>query len=458
MPSSTIKPTSPLRVVAFVVLLAFSCAVRANGSDLPPEIVLNGFIKQDADRVRLVVRIPLVLLATFGLPKRGPGYLDLARIDDKLHEAAAATGHQIEVGVNRTPLKWTIVKARVSTLSDRSFESYATALAHVEGPPLAPDTDLFWSQGFLDTELAYETAGTSRLAVRVNVAPELGRRLKLRLQYIPPTGMARSYELPGGTGWVPLSPRALEAAAIFAKSGIVNAFTADRFVFLLCLIAPFMRFRSLLAVVLIMAAMQAVTLTAAAEGAVTVRPWLPAVVASTLYVVSLLLAIGNLGAPSLRRRWFVAAVVGSLVGFGLGDLLASQFQFAGEHVLLSTFSFNIGVALGEVIALAVAHVALRALFATMFGATVGVIIVSALLGLLAWQWTADASHELGHELGHAMAEGLARAAPILLWMLPALVVGALARWTPRGFGSVRAASLREALLGRVAERNRSATP
>jgi hypothetical protein len=81
--------------------------------------------------------------------------------------------------------------------------------------------------------------------------------------------------------------------------------------------------------------------------------------------------------------------------------------------------------------------------------------VSALVGLLAWQWTADANQELAHELGHAMAEGFARALPIVLWLLPALAVGVLAYWMPRGFGSVRIATLRDALLGRLAERERS---
>jgi hypothetical protein len=39
----------------------------------------------------------LVLLSSFSLPKRGPGLLDLAHIDDKLNQAATAAGHQIDV-------------------------------------------------------------------------------------------------------------------------------------------------------------------------------------------------------------------------------------------------------------------------------------------------------------------------------------------------------------------------
>ena len=77
-----------------------------------------------------------------------------------------------------------------------------------------------------------------------------------------------------------------------------------------------------------------------------------------------------------------------------------------------------------------------------------------LLGLLAWQWTANANAELAHELGHAMSEGFTRAVPILLWMLPALVLAAFAYFLPRSFGEVRVESLRDALLGRIAARDR----
>lgn len=444
-----------MRFLALIALFAVARGSFANGSDLPPEIVLQGFVKQEADRLQLVVRIPLVLLATFGFPKRGPGYLDLTHIDDKLREVAVATGRQIEFAEDGTPLEPKVVKARISPLSDHAFESYATALAHVEGPPLPPETDLFWSQGFFDTELSYAVRADSRLAVRVNVAPELGRRLKLRLQFQPVAGPPRTYQLPGGTGWVPLSPRGYEAAWMFVKAGFGDAFGRAHFVFLLALIAPFVRFRGVLAVVLAMTAMQAITLTAVGTGAVAESHWLPAIVASTVYVVSLLLAIGNLGSPSLRRRWFAASIIGGLAGFGLGDLLGDLSQFAGDHPLIATLSFNAGIAMGEVVMLTIAFFALRALFATMFGTTVGLIIVSALLGLLAWQWTGAANPELAHELGHAISEGLAPAMPIVLWMLPALVVGSLAYWLPRGFGTVRVLTLRDALRRRIETHDRT---
>jgi len=83
--------------IALLAVLALPRNAIANGADLPAEVVLRGFVKPEADHLRLLVRVPLDLLASFGLPKRGPGYLDLARMDDRLKEVAVAAGRQIEV-------------------------------------------------------------------------------------------------------------------------------------------------------------------------------------------------------------------------------------------------------------------------------------------------------------------------------------------------------------------------
>ena len=116
----------PLRACLWSIVFLAAIAVPqwaiANGADLPAEVVLQGFAKPDEGRLRLLVRIPLDLLASFGLPKRGPGYLDLARIDDKLKQVAAATARQIELREDGVPLVPVARKARISVLSDRSFK------------------------------------------------------------------------------------------------------------------------------------------------------------------------------------------------------------------------------------------------------------------------------------------------------------------------------------------------
>ena len=436
--------------LARIVLCALFALPRlaiANGSDLPPEIVLQGFLQQEDARVRMLVRVPLVLLSSFSLPKRGPGYLDLARIDDALNVAAAATGRQIELREEDVALVPVVRAARVSLLSDRSFESYSTARALLGGPKLPAETDLFWNQGFFDTELEYPVkSGEPRLSIRMNVAPELERRVKLRLQWLPQDGGVRRYELSSDAAFRALDPRWHEAAGLFAQSGFAGAFALDRFVFLLCLVAPFRRYKGLLAVVLVMTGMQALTLTAGAVGAIGDIHWLPSFYATGVAVAILLLALGNLSAPSLARRWFIAAVVGALAGFESGRALSDQLQFAGTHTLTSVLSFNVGLAAGEIVLLSLAYVALRALFSRVLGPVLGVVVLSAVLGHVAWHWMMDA----GHALGHAIADEPSSATFVAVarWLVPALVVGGIAFFLPPRFGGETVPTLRSALLGR----------
>ena len=433
--------------IALLAALALPRNAIANGADLPAEVVLRGFVKPEADHLRLLVRVPLDLLASFGLPKRGPGYLDLARMDDRLKEVAVAAGRQIEVRADGAVLVPVPRQARISVLSDRSFASYATARAHVEGPRLPLDTDLFWNQGFFDAELEYPVSSErSHFSIRVNVAPELGRRLKLRLEYLPANGPARSYVLPGGSGWIALDPRWHEAAWLFLKAGFTSPFAIDRAAFLLCLIAPFRQFRALLALVAVLTALQALTLTATSLGALAGVRWLAALYDGSVAAVVVLLAIGNLAAPSLRWRLIIGAVIGAIGGFGLGRLLDDAWQFAGTHPGASLVAFNVGAALAEVVSLALAFAVLRWLVDGVLGPSLGVVVISAILGHTGWHWILDGSHELGHQLGHATASELVS---VTLWLLPALLAGAAAGFLPKRFDAPPVPSLLAGLLQRM---------
>jgi hypothetical protein len=436
-----------LTSIALLAIVALPGLAVANGSDFAPTIVLQGFVKPEPGRVRLLVRVPLVFLGSFNLPKRGPGYLELDRIDDQLLKAADATGKQIELRDADTILAPIVRKARVSVLADRAFQNYAAALALLEGPKLPVDTDVFWDQGFFDAELEYAVdSPTPRLSVRMSVAPELERRVKLRLEYLPVGGAVRRYEFSNDWSWMPLDPTWYEAAWIFAWSGFGGAFALDRFVFLLCLVAPFRQYKGLLAVVLVMTGLQALTLTAGAVGAIGDIHWLPSLYASGVAFAILLLALGNLSAPRLARRWFIAAVVGALAGFGVGRALSDQLQFAGAHALASVLSFNVGLAAGEILMLSLAYAALRALFSRVLGPLLGVAVLSAVLGHIAWHWMIDA----GHALGHAVAEepSFATFVAVARWLVPALIVGGIAFFLPKRFGGDPVTTLRSALLGR----------
>src|SRR5882762_8794932 len=243
-------------VVAFVVV---SRMADANGGDLPPEIRLQGFVRAEEGRLHLVVRIPLILLQGLDLPKWGPGYLQLAGIDERLMAAAAAAARDIVLFEGGRPLAPIRSETQISLPSDRSFDGYATALRHVQGPRLPVDTKVFWNQGYFDAHIEYPIRSGADFALHLKMSPGLGQRVKLRVQFLPMSGPSLTYDLSGGDGRISLDPRWYEVAWIFARRGFSDVFVVDRLVFLVCLVTPFRQFWSLLMVVLALTGMQAVT-------------------------------------------------------------------------------------------------------------------------------------------------------------------------------------------------------
>src|SRR5262250_430092 len=74
-----------------------------------------------------------------------------------------------------------VVNAVASLPSDRSFGSYEEALAHVQGPPLAAQQDLYWNQLMLDVLLEYPiTSERSKFAISFPV-DRLGRNVTTAL-------------------------------------------------------------------------------------------------------------------------------------------------------------------------------------------------------------------------------------------------------------------------------------
>jgi hypothetical protein len=397
----------------------------ANGSDLPPEIILEGYIKPEDGRLRQLVRIPLVFLQPFNLPKRGPGYIDLAKTDEVLRVAAAAAAEQIQLREDGALLVPTVRQAKVSLLSDRSFRSYEAALAHLRGPPLPVETNLFWNQGFFDAEIEYPIrSAEGRFSIRTDVMPGLGLRVKLQLAFLPQGKPARHYVLSGGSGWVALDPRWYDAAWFFVRHGFGDAVTVERFVFLLCLLAPFAQWRAVLALALVLGVLQALTTSGTALGAIANTRWLGEIALVGTAAATLLAAIANLGTPRVRRRWLLAGLVGSLSGFALGVLFAELRQFAGSHVAVAILAFDVALVLAVVVAAAVAW-AIMHLVARVLGARLAIVVVSAILGHQAWHWMFERGHEFAHELEHAGHAGLRTALIITgLWLIPALLLGA----------------------------------
>jgi hypothetical protein len=295
----------------------------------------------------------------------------------------------------------------------------------------------------------------SDIRVRVNVGPEVGARIKLRLDYLPADEPPHTYEIAGNSGWIPLEPHWYEAAWLLARTGFTAAFAIDRFVFLLCLVAPFRAWRGVLTLSVVVAASEAVTLTAVAQGALADLEvgWLPLFANAVLAAAMVLLAIGNLGAPSLRRRWLVGAIIGSIVGFGLGRLLTAATQFAGTHTTIAAIAFDIGLGVGVVASGAIAFVALRLLFARVLGPLLGVIVLSALVAHAAWHGMMDNGSDLLQQIGRVPVASLWPAlGTVALWLVPAAVIGVVATVFLRRWDGMRRPTLLAALQKQGGER------
>ena len=80
---------------------------------------------------------------------------------------------------------------------------------------------------------------------------------------------------------------------------------------------------------------------------------------------------------------------GLVHGFGFSFALKQTLQFAGDHLLTSLLSFNIGVELGQLLVLAVMIPALELLFRYVVAERMGTIILSALVAHTAWHWMTE---------------------------------------------------------------------
>ena len=376
-------------LLALPAALAFGLAPPASPHDIAPDVAVQAFLKPEGQRLRLLVRTPLAALRDVVYPTRGPVYLDIARADPSLRDAAnlwIAGAVELYEEDERLPSP-RIVTVRVSLPSDRSFGSYEEALEHVTGPPLPDDTEIYWSQAMLDVLFEYPIRSEGS---RFSIHPALGRlglRVVTALRFLPPGGAVRAFELEGDPGLVRLDPRWHQAALRFVGLGFRHILDGtDHLLFLLCLVIPFRRLRALVLVVTSFTAAHSIALIASAFGLAPDALWFPPLVETLIAASIVYMALENIVAPQLRRRWIITFAFGLVHGFGFSFALRQTLQFAGSHLLTSLLSFNVGVELGQLLVLLVLVPALDLLFRRAVPERTGTIVLSALVAHTAWHW------------------------------------------------------------------------
>ena len=428
MPRSWPAPKGAGRFFAW--LLAAVLSMPAAAHDIPDEIVLHGFVKPEGDRLHFLVRVPLTMLLNLDLPKRGPGYIDLPLPEERLRAAAAAAAKEMVLHENGSALTPRRTSARISEASDKSFDTYAKALARIAGPRLPDSANVFWNQGYFDAHLEYPIAAErSDFSLNMRLAPGLRGRLKLILRYLPPDGSTRAYELHGGAGHVALDPRWHQAAATFVASGFRHILGGvDHLLFLLCLVLPFRRVGwTLVAVITSFTVAHSITLIAAARGMVPPGTWFAPLVEVLIAASILYMALENILRPNLRWRWLVTGLFGLVHGFGFSFLLQQQMQFAGGHLLLSLLAFNVGIELGQLVFIGVAIPLLFLLTEKLrFDARLTSIVISAFVAHTAWHWMTERWDELAKQPWPEVD-----ATQLALWCLLAAALAVLA-WTVLG--------------------------
>ena len=364
----------------------------AHAHDIPNDITVQTFLKPDGPRLHFLVRAPLKAMRDVEFPKRGPGYLDLPRVDEYLRDAAVqwiANFTEIDEGDARLP-KPTIADARVSLESDRSFASYEAAVAHVTGPRLPDNVDLYWDQAMLDVLFEYPIQW-ERSDFSIHPGFErLGLRVVTVLRFMPPGGVVRGFEFAGDPGLVRLDPRWHQAALRFVEMGFFHILDGtDHLLFLFCLVIPFRRFRPLVAIVTSFTIAHSITLIASAFNLGPDALWFPPLIETLIAVSILYMALENIVGSKLGRRWMITFGFGLVHGFGFSFALKQTLQFAGSHLLTSLLSFNLGVELGQLLILILFIPALEILFRFAVAERLGTIILSAIVAHTAWHWMAE---------------------------------------------------------------------
>ncbi len=413
-------------VLTAVMLAAFSCIAAAH--EIPSDVKVQAFVKPDGQKLQLLVRVPLTAMREVDIPKRGPGYLDLARADAALRTAATLwIADNIDLYEAGRQLAYpVVVDARVSLPSDKSFASFDEARAHLAGPRLPEKMELFWNQGMLDVLFDYPIQ-SANAAFSIHPRLErLGLRVTVALRFLPPGGAERAFEFHGDPGTVALDPRWHQAALRFVESGFWHILEgADHLLFLLCLVIPFRRFGALVLIVTSFTVAHSITLIASAYDLGPTALWFAPLIEMLIALSIVYMAIENIIGTNVQRRWMLTFAFGLVHGFAFSFALREQLQFAGNHLLTSLLSFNIGVEFGQLLVLAVLIPLIRLLFHYVVPERIGVIILSVLIGHTGWHWMLERGERLGQFPWPAF--DAATLASAMRWLI-ALVAMAAGMW------------------------------
>lgn len=369
-------------------LLFFAAAVAALAHDIPNDVTVQLLLQPDGTSLRLLARVPLKAMRDIQFPQRANGSLDVERADFLLTDAAQlwiSSALDLYEDDRLLP-KPRVTAVRTSLESDRSFESYTSAIAHLRGKKLSNDVNVAWNQLWLDAEFEYGIGNAqSRFSINPKLA-RLGLRVVTALRWMPTPDVTRALEFTGNPGLVRLDPSWTQAASRFVRLGFEHIWQGtDHLLFLLCLVIPLRRIMALVPVVTAFTVAHSITLIASAYSWAPDALWFPPLIEVLIAASIVFMALENIVGRA-SHRWMLAFAFGLVHGFGFSFALRETLQFAGSHLLTSLLAFNVGVELGQLLALVIAIPLLELLFSRVVQERAGTIILSAFIAHTGWHW------------------------------------------------------------------------
>jgi hypothetical protein len=412
-----------------------SCAALsapALAHDLPLDRTMNGFVKVEQRQADLVIRVPLDLLGVVQFPLDGPDY-DVARSGPAVETALRALAHDIPLRADGAVLAPASAVGRLSPTYDRSFQDYDQAAGAV-ARPADPQARIHYQLGFLDAHFTYPIASPAAVfTLESKVGEELQGTSRLALRYLPPGESGRALLITSGAGEVALNPPWYRASLQFVVLGVGHILSGiDHLLFLLCLILPYRKLKGLVAVITAFTVGHSVTLIGAAYNLAPAGAWFPPFVEAAIALSIFYMALENIVGAKLGHRWMIAGLFGLVHGFGFSSAIKEQLQFSGSHLLVSLFSFNLGIEIGQLAVLGVLFPALLLLFRGALAGRTGIVLGSAIVAHQAWHWMLERGAVLWRTpWPHPTRQGMVSLAQ---WAVAIVVVVALGRLVPKWIG------------------------
>jgi hypothetical protein len=355
---------------------------------LPESVDLRVLAKQELGDLRVLVRAPLSVIRDASFPvKDDIGHIDLNAVEIVLPNAARYWVQRcLQVYENHervTDIE--IVKARISPLSDDSFQSFDSASSYFSESRNDNDLNVLWDQAWLDIDFKYSTEGRGPLTIVPDVA-NLGVHVTTQFQYVGADQAAHEFAFDGNPGLIYLTPDRLDIGKQFLGHGIaLISKNADVALFIFCLVLPFRRVKEIRYIAMTFAASLSVGLALPAFDLFPTGVWLSPLLATLSAIAVLIAGLMNIGEIYPSRRAVLTAVAGLVFGASAWFDLAARRQFAGAHSQIAMLAYWVGL----LIATQLGMVLLIPLIAGLFKATnrrLELIVVSSLAADAALGW------------------------------------------------------------------------